>query len=298
MSLRVRVFAPAKVNLALHVTGQTPGGYHLLDTLVGFASVGDWVTLDRGQPRGLIIDGPEAAGLTATDDNMVSRAASEFWPFGPLGLHLDKHLPVASGIGGGSADAAACVRGMEWLSGACGQPATPGPALLQRLVCLGADVPMCLRCQPARARGIGERITPFPDLARLPIVLVNPRVAVATAMVFQALMKKDNPDLSALPADLGDAAALSEYLTRQRNDLQAPAIACAPVIATVLDRIAASESCTLARMSGSGATCFGIYPGRAAATTAAEKLARENPGWWVRACLLDGQDRAAPQALS
>ena len=298
MTARIRVFAPAKVNLALHVTGLTDGGYHLLDTLVGFASVGDWVTLDSAQPRGLTIAGSEGGGLIAGDDNLVSRAVLAFWPVGPLGQHLDKHLPVASGIGGGSADAAACVRGMDWLLGRRGQPAAPDPARLQRLITLGADVPMCVLCQPARARGIGERITPLPDLAELPIVLVNPRVAVPTPMVFRALVTKENPELSALPPDLGDAAALTNYLSCQRNDLQAPAIALAPVIATVLDRIAATPDCALARMSGSGATCFGIYPNLAAARAAAGTLTRDNPDWWVRAAVLDGQDRAAPEPLN
>ena len=298
MIAKVRVFAPAKINIALHVVGQRADGYHLLDTLVGFASVGDWVTLDTGSPDGLTIAGPEADGLMACDDNLVTRAARAFWSAGTLGLHLDKHLPVASGIGGGSADAAACIRGIDWLGGQRGHLAAPDPARVKQMIALGADVPMCVPCQPARAQGIGERITPLPDLAKLPIVLVNPRVAVPTPMVFKALATKQNPAMSALPPDLGDATFLTDYLSRQRNDLQAPAIALAPVIATVLDRIAASQDCALSRMSGSGATCFGIYPNAAAATAAAEALGHENPGWWVRACALDGQDRAAPQPIN
>ncbi len=298
MIAKVRVFAPAKINLCLHVVGQRADGYHLLDTLIGFASVGDWVTLDVGPPDGLTIVGPEADGLMACDDNLVTRAARAFWPAGALDLHLDKHLPVASGIGGGSADAAACIRGIDWLDGQRGHLAAPDPARVQQMIALGADVPMCVPCQPARAQGIGERITPLPDLAKLPIVLVNPRLAVPTPMVFKALATKQNPEMSALPPDLGDAAILTDYLSRQRNDLQTPAIALAPMIATVLDRIAASQDCALARMSGSGATCFGIYPNAAAATAAAEALGRENPGWWVRACVLDGQDRAAPEAVN
>ena len=298
MIAKVRVFAPAKINLALHVVGQRVDGYHLLDTLVGFASVGDWVTLDAGPPDGLTIAGPEADGLMACDDNLVTRAARAFWPAGALGLHLDKHLPVASGIGGGSADAAACIRGIDWLGGQRGHLAAPEPARVRQMIALGADVPMCLPSAPARAQGIGERITPLPDLAKLPIVLVNPRVAVPTPMVFKALATKQNPEMSALPPDLGNAAILTDYLSHQRNDLQAPAIALAPVIAMVLDRIAATKDCALARMSGSGATCFGIYPSPAAATTAAMALGRDNPGWWVRVAVLDGQDRAAPHPLN
>ncbi|MGQ0610866.1 MAG: 4-(cytidine 5'-diphospho)-2-C-methyl-D-erythritol kinase [Paracoccaceae bacterium] len=298
MSAALRIFAPAKVNLALHVTGQRPDGYHLIDTLVGFASVGDWVTIDDRQAPGLAITGPEAAALDPAAPNLVTRTVAEFWGGAPLGLRLDKHLPVSSGIGGGSADAAATFRGLAWLMERSRGPAATPARAAARLLALGADVPMCVPSVPARVRGIGERVEPVTDLARLSLVLVNPRVALATPAVFGALRDKANSDLGDLPADPGDAPALTAFLTRQRNDLQAPALALAPVIGAVLDRLAASAGCQLARMSGSGATCFGIYPDAATADQAARRIARDTPAWWVKSAVLDGQSRAAPEMVS
>ena len=295
---RVRVFAPAKVNLALHVVGRRADGYHLVDTLVAFASVGDWVELDSAAPEGLTITGPESAGLDPAGGNLVMRAAAEFWAAGPLGLHLDKHLPVSSGIGGGSADAAAAFRGMVRLNERLGLNAAPSGDVARRLLSIGADVPMCARSIPARIGGIGERIEPLDTLAPLAMVLVNPRVQVSTLEVFKKLMKKDNSAMESMPADLTDTRALVHYLARQRNDLQGPAMAAAPMIGTVLDRLAASAGCGLARMSGSGATCFGIYKSQAAAEAAAEALSKDHPEWWVKSAVLDGQTRAAPVDLS
>lgn len=294
---RVAVFAPAKINLALHVVGQRADGYHLLDTLVAFASIGDRVVLDT-DAQGFAIDGAEAAALDADADNLVQRAAAEFWNGAALGMTLTKNLPVSSGIGGGSADAAAAVRGMAWLRGQGGLPPIADDALAQGLLRLGADVPMCLTCRPARVTGIGEQIDPLPNLARLHVVLVNPRLAVATPQVFKALTQKENPALAVLPADLGDAQVLVDYLLQQRNDLQAPALAIAPQIGVVLQRLGQCDGLQLARMSGSGATCFGIFPTDQAAQAAADAIAQDRPDWWVRACLLDGQDRAAPQPLN
>lgn len=298
MNAALRIFAPAKVNLALHVTGQRPDGYHLIDTLVGFASVGDWVMIETGQAPGLAITGPEGAALDPAAPNLVSRTVAEFWGGAPLGLRLDKHLPVSSGIGGGSADAAATFRGLVWLMAQSGGPSTPLAGQGARLLALGADVPMCVPSTPARVRGIGEVLEPVPGLARLSLVLVNPRVALPTPAVFGALRDKANPDLPGLPPDPGDARALTRYLADQRNDLQAPALALAPVIGAVLDRLAASAGCQLARMSGSGATCFGTYPDAATADQAARRIARDHPGWWVKSAVLDGQSRAAPELVS
>lgn len=282
----VRVFAPAKINLCLHVTGQRADGYHLLDTLVGFASVGDWLDLCPGA-AGLTISGPEAAGLNADASNLVCRAAAAFWRGGPLGLHLDKHLPVASGLGGGSADAAACWRGIAALQGA-GEDAAA-------LLALGADVPMCAFGQPARARGIGEVVEPV-TLPALVLLLVNPRVEVPTPAVFSALTRKDNPPLTPLPAHL-NAKDLVHWLKDQRNDLEQPALLIAPVIGRVLDEIAALPHCALARMSGSGASCFGIFDSDAQAEQAASRLRARHPDWWITPTRLDGQDRAAPQLM-
>ena len=278
----IKVFAPAKINLALHVTGQRADGYHLLDMLVGFANVGDVVTLAPSDLSSLTLLGPEAQAL-ARGPNIITKITDAFAK-GPMAICLIKNLPIASGIGGGSTDAAATYRALR-----TGQDDTA------RLLQIGADVPMCVNCQPARVRGIGQEILPL-DLAELPTVLVNPRVQVATPAVFQALTLRDNPPLSDLSADLGDPDHLIEYLARQRNDLQSAAIAIAPVIANVLSRITETGA-KLARMSGSGATCFGLYASDAQAQSAAHDLARAHPDWWVTAATLNGPLDIAPQLI-
>ncbi|TJZ92686.1 4-(cytidine 5'-diphospho)-2-C-methyl-D-erythritol kinase [Paracoccus gahaiensis] len=257
--------APAKLNLALHVTGRRADGYHLLDSLVCFAAIGDRVTLTPG-PLTLTIDGPFAAGLAEVDaDNLCLRAARLVG--GQAALHLHKALPVASGIGGGSADAAAVLRGL----------ARMGHPLPERSERLGADVPVCLMGLPARMQGIGEVLTPLPALPPLHLVLVNPGVAVPTPAIFARLDRRDGPPLPPLPA-FPDAPALIGWLRTVRNDLQPPAIALAPVIADVLQALEASGA-QLARMSGSGATCFGLFPDASRAAAAAAALARS--GWWA-----------------
>ena len=278
----IRVFAPAKINLALHVTGQRADGYHLLDMLVGFADVGDLVTVAPSDRPSLILTGPEAQALS-DGPNIITKITDAF-ATSPLTITLQKNLPIASGIGGGSTDAAATYRAIG-----AGQDDSA------RLLEIGADVPMCVTCQPARVRGIGQDILPL-QLAELPVVLVNPRVQVATPAVFKSLTRRDNPPLGDLPPDLGNPASLIEYLSAQRNDLQLPAIAFAPVIATALSEIAQTGA-KLARMSGSGATCFGIYASAAQAQSAARDLAQLYPDWWVRAATLNGPLDIAPQVI-
>lgn len=294
----IEVFAPAKINLALHVVGQRTDGFHLLDTLVSFASVGDQLRLATDQGRQMTISGPEGGGLPNDGMNIVLRVASEFWKTGPLRSHLIKNLPVSSGIGGGSADAAACFRGMLWLldqtdAGAHLMTAEAMAALLK----IGADVPMCLLSEPARVRGIGERIEPLPTLPVLPVLLVNPRVAVSTPQVFKALKSKENSEMMAMPAAFANAAVLVDWLSAQRNDLQAPAIAIAPVIGTALSALETLEGCALARMSGSGATCFGIFATLSEAEAGAKTLRQQHPEWWIAPAMLDGQNRVAPQLI-
>nr|WP_111301913.1 4-(cytidine 5'-diphospho)-2-C-methyl-D-erythritol kinase [Paracoccus saliphilus] len=255
--------APAKLNLALHVTGRRADGYHLLDSLVCFVDMGDVVQLSPG-PLTLRIDGPFAAGLS-DQDNLCLRAARLVG--GQAAIRLVKNLPVASGIGGGSADAAAVLRGLARL----GHPLPTAPEQL------GADVPVCLASVPARMQGIGEIVTPLSPLPPLHLVLVNPGVAVATPRIFGGLTCRDNPPLPAIPR-FPDAGALIGWLAATRNDLQPPAIVAAPVIGAVLDALR-SQGAGLARMSGSGATCFGIFDGPAAARAAAAALARN--GWWA-----------------
>lgn len=268
----IREFAPAKINLALHVTGQREDGFHLLDSLVAFVDTGDWVAVCAGD--GLMITGPEADGLDADESNLCWRAARAMG--GDVAIRLDKHLPVASGIGGGSADAAATMRALARIGRRLPDQ--------QTVLSLGADVPACLSGQHARMQGIGERLSPV-QLPPLWLVLVNSRVAVATSSVFQALTNRNNPPMQALPA-FADARALAAWLSRQRNDLEAPARRIVPEINAVLDALAVDPACLLARMSGSGATCFGLYATADTAETAAGRIAAARPGWWVRAAPL------------
>lgn len=261
------MFAPAKLNLTLHVTGRRADGWHLLDSLVVFADAGD--TVEPGAAPGLTISGPFAAGLTDGPDNLVRRAAA-LAGAPEAALHLTKRLPPASGMGGGSSDAAATLR----LLGA----APPVEALMR----LGADLPVCLAApQPARMGGLGERVDPVAHLPGLWLVLVNPGTPLATPAVFRALARPDNPPMpDPLPA-FRDTAALTAWLATQRNDLEPPARALEPGIGAAVAALAAQPGCALARMTGSGATCFGIFATRAARDAAAAALAR--PGWWVAA---------------
>jgi 4-diphosphocytidyl-2-C-methyl-D-erythritol kinase len=273
--MAIEEFAPAKLNLALHVTGQRPDGYHLLDSLVVFADVGDRVTVAPAEALTLAVAGPEGAGLTAGEDNLVLRAARAFGAGRGAAIVLEKTLPVASGIGGGSADAAAALRALARL---WGLPLPDAVAVLA----LGADVPVCLAGRPARMGGIGEALVPVPALPEVAVLLVNPRVEVATPAVFRALARKDNPAMETPPPAFAGPGDLAAWLSRQRNDLEAPAIAVAPVIADALSAIAATGP-LMARMSGSGATCFGLFATLAGAGAAARRLAARHPGWWVRA---------------
>ena len=275
----VRVLAPAKVNLCLHVTGRRADGYHLLDSLVAFAPMGDWLTVAPASASSLCVDGPEADGVPLDASNLALRAAAVVAAEHPAAIHLTKHLPAAAGIGGGSADAAAVARALGWAD-----------ALALRT--LGADVPMCLTPRPWRTRGTGEVLVPV-SLPPLPAVLVNPRVPVPTAAVFNALATPDNAPLPDCLPSVPDAAAAIDWLSFQRNDLQAPALAVCPAIATVLAVLAATPGCGLARMSGSGATCFALYRTEPEAEAAARVLRRAHPGWWVVAGALGDQTAAA-----
>src|ERR1700722_5478764 len=244
-------FAPAKVNLYLHVTGRRADGYHLLDSLAVFPAVGDIVSVAPAAELGLGISGRFGAVLQAEQDNLLLRAARLLRPGAGVALTLEKNLPVASGIGGGSADAAAALR---LLSQHWGLSAP----LHETALSLGADVPVCLDSVPARMGGIGEILAPAPRLPRFGIVLVNPGVAVATPSVFKA---RQGPFSAAavLPEAWGDARDMAAALGRLTNDLQAPAVALQPVIGEVLKMLETLPGALLARMSGSGATCFAIF---------------------------------------
>jgi 4-diphosphocytidyl-2-C-methyl-D-erythritol kinase len=270
-------FAPAKINLCLHVTGRRADGYHLLDSFVVFAGAGDQVTVSPGRGLSLALDGPEAGSLSGEADNLVMRAARAMGVT-DTALALWKTLPIASGIGGGSADAAATLRALSRLTG-IGLP-DAGTVLA-----LGADVPVCLAGRPVRMQGVGEVMTALPPLPLLWMVLVNPRVPVSTPQVFAALTSRDNPPVPALPtAALRTAAGLADWLAREtRNDLAAPARQVAPILSVVQDALASTPGCLLARMSGSGGTHFGLFASEADAFAAARALTTDHSAWWIAA---------------
>ncbi|WP_375244541.1 4-(cytidine 5'-diphospho)-2-C-methyl-D-erythritol kinase [Sphingomonas parapaucimobilis] len=265
--------APAKINLALHVRRRRDDGYHELETLFAFCRDGDVVTVERADSSSLTLTGPFAAVLAgeSQDDNLVMRAARGFGAqFGVGDAHaitLDKHLPVASGIGGGSADAAATLRALARLHGV----ATDDPALFALAAELGADVPACLLGKTARGEGKGDALQPLEPLGERPVLLVNPGVGVSTAAVFGCW---DGVDRGAL----GQGAVMA-VAAAGRNDLEPPARAIAPQIDSVLAVLASAAGVELARMSGSGATCFAIFGDTGARDAAAE--AARTQGWWT-----------------
>jgi 4-diphosphocytidyl-2-C-methyl-D-erythritol kinase len=281
--------APAKINLTLRVLGRRPDGYHDLESLVVFADFGDRLSFVRGGDLTLSVRGPNAPQAGEGADNLVLRAATALAALEPavrLGaFDLDKTLPVAAGIGGGSADAAAALRLLARANGL----APEHPALFAAARSTGADVPVCLDPRPRIMRGIGEVLSPPLTLPALPAVLANPGVALATKAVFARWTAAAAPpvglDLATL-AKLKDRDDLLHLLGTQANVLEAPAIAQAPVIADVLAVLRTLAGCRLARMSGSGATCFALFVSAAAAQEAAKILSAKYPHWWVQACLL------------
>lgn len=284
-------FAAAKVNLDLAVLGRRADGYHLLESLVAFADVGDRLTLEPGRDLGLSITGPRAGALAgeAADGNLVIRAAralAERVP-GLVSGHfvLEKHLPVASGIGGGSADAAAALRLLARANGL----SLDDSHLVAAARATGADVPVCLAGRVCVMAGVGEVLSAAIKLPPIPAVLVNPGIPVETRAVFAALglapgaMRGEGRGGVSQSEDLASVVA---DLARRGNDLEPPAIALAPAIAQARSALAAAPGCRLARMSGSGATCFGLFASREEAREAADALAAAHPAWWVAATVL------------
>ena len=272
--MQISELARAKINLCLHVTGQRDDGYHLLDSIVVFADIGDQITMKPSDAFSLKINGPFANGLSAGDDNLALQAARIFAnDCKGAAITLTKNLPVASGIGGGSADAAATLRAMARMTGA----QLPPDAGLS----LGADVPVCLQSIPCRMEGIGERITPLTDFPSLWAVLVCPKAKITTPDVFAALKTKENAPIG----KMANQESMGQFLQRQRNDLENPSIGGAKEIGDCLAQIN-QQGAFLTRMSGSGATCFGLFETRQASEKAARTLAGSNPGWWVKPCVL------------
>lgn len=280
--------APAKVNLALHVTHRRPDGYHDLESLVVFADVADELHARPASADSLSVSGPFASSLGVGESNLVSRAVAAFrarWPDAVetgLALHLTKNLPVAAGIGGGSADAAAALRLMSTMSN---ESILLGE-LTSMAASLGADVPACLVSTPLLARGVGEVLAPLPEFPACHIVLVNPMVPLATADVFRRLRAHDNYPLPELPSPLTRPAQLGIWLAETRNDLQPPAVKLVPVIGDIVAQLAETQGCMLARMSGSGATVFGLFGSSGQAHQAAQVMRAAHPDHWVAAAPL------------
>ena len=281
--MTVSVFAPAKVNLYLHVLGRQADGYHRLDSLVAFADIGDRVTARPADDLTLTVGGPESAAIAGLgEDNLVIRAArllaAQAGIAAGAALHLDKHLPAAAGIGGGSSDAAATLRALAMLW----EVPLGEPELTELAVQLGADVPACLAGRPVWVGGIGEEIAPAAALPETGIVLANPRRPLPTAAVFRRYHGRYGATgrFDRMPPD---AAGLAAILAARHNDLTEAARELVPEIDGVLDRLAALPGALLARMSGSGATCFALFADRAAALAAGRMLALAAPGWWSAA---------------
>ncbi|MEN3974416.1 4-(cytidine 5'-diphospho)-2-C-methyl-D-erythritol kinase [Emcibacter sp. SYSU 3D8] len=270
----------AKLNLYLHVTAIRENGYHELDSLFAFVGVGDRLTVTPAADIDFAVDGPFAAGIPEGGDNLVVRAARVLSPNGTPGarITLTKNLPVASGIGGGSADAAATLRALNTLW----RLDLPAKRLERIAEGLGADVPACVGSVPVQVSGIGEILAPAAALPECWVVLVNPGVAVSTPAVF----RRFDADVTRFraPAPIGPsgtAAELAAALAERANDLEPAARAMAPVIGEALALIRDTAGCLLARMSGSGATCFGLYASESEAGMAAARVADHNPSWWA-----------------
>jgi 4-diphosphocytidyl-2-C-methyl-D-erythritol kinase len=282
--------APAKINLTLHVLGRRADGFHALESLVAFSRGGDTLTLDESEPLGLSIEGPSAAASGRVEDNLVLRAAHHFakrFPGARLGaFHLVKRLPVAAGLGGGSSDAAAALRLLARANGV----ALDNPLLFDASKATGADVPVCLMRRARMMRGVGDELGPLIALPPLLGLLVNPGEPVETKAVF-ARMKiapgeatgfGGHPEFYPnMPAE-----ALAAALRKGRNDMEAAACLLAPLIGDVLAVLSAAPGCRLARMSGSGATCFALFKDCRSAARAKKAILCAHPSWWAKTCAL------------
>jgi 4-diphosphocytidyl-2-C-methyl-D-erythritol kinase len=281
----ITVFAPAKINLYLHITGKRDDGFHLLDSLVAFANYGDQIAVAPSDQLKLTIEGPFAEGLSAGADNLVLKAAHLLADFAGVeakaDITLTKNLPIASGIGGGSADAAATLHALTELWGI-----SPSAADLIGVAGeLGADVPVCVASVPTFMSGIGEILRPAPALPDCWLVLVNPNEEVSTPKVF-AKRQGDFSSVPAFGAIPKNATELAAILATSRNDLTDSASQVAPVVGNVLAALEATKSQLLTRLSGSGATCFALYGTKEAAETAAKELQKSHPDWWIQPAAL------------
>jgi 4-diphosphocytidyl-2-C-methyl-D-erythritol kinase len=268
--------AGAKINLFLHVGERRADGFHPVQSLAVFTDLGDALTMEPGMGLSLAVEGPFARGLDGEVDNLVLRAARALDSQGAV-LTLTKNLPVASGIGGGSADAAAALRGLNsfW------NLAKDDAALSDLAAGLGSDIPVCVLSKPCFMEGRGEVLRPAECMPYIPMLLVNPGVPVPTKDVFAALGSRSGADMTLPRGRFGDTADLLRFLETTRNDLEAPALQLQPVIGEVLAAITALPGALMARMSGSGATCFGIFADDDCCRRAADSLKQSHPGWWI-----------------
>lgn len=292
----LRVTAPAKINLFLHVGDKRKDGFHDLQSLVVFAEIGDVLRVEPANDLSLTIEGRFAGGLSAGADNLIMRAANALSAYaaGKPGAHfvLEKNLPVASGIGGGSADAAAAMRALVELWGL----SLSHDELLGIAASLGSDVPVCVESKPAWMEGRGERLTPAGIIPNTAMVLLNPGVPVSTAQIFQNLKTRSGTDRNFGGIPDADRAQIAAYAARYHNDLEAPARALTPQIDEMLAALSA-RGAALARMSGSGATCFGLFDDDGHAHDAARALSRDHPDWWVVATRIAGPGIGAVERL-
>jgi 4-diphosphocytidyl-2-C-methyl-D-erythritol kinase len=292
--MAIRQLARAKVNLTLKVLGRRGDGYHQIESLVTFAAVGDRLRLERNAPAGLAVGGPFAGSIAGPNILEAALTLMAEHAVGlPLGrIELDKNLPVAAGLGGGSSDAAALLRMAQMLNP---ERAAQEPMWRELARRLGADVPVCLADRPALMRGVGEDLELLPQttppFAPLPAVLVNPQLALATGRVFQALGAGGwggDPGNRAALLPLRSRAALFDYMRHSGNDLERTASDLAPIIGEVKAALLAQPGCQVAAMSGSGPTCFGIFANADRAAAAAAVLGGTWPGWWIVATELEG----------
>ena len=270
---RIELIARAKINLALHVVGRSARGRHLLDSIVSFTKFGDSVEVESDCERTLNVTGPMASSVPHGPSNLALRAAELFDRSDGYRISLVKRIPVAAGLGGGSADAAAVLCSLLRLS----KSSLPNP---DEIMSLGSDVPVCLFGKNARVQGEGEQVLPLGRLPSFPMVLVNPGISLSTKEVFAALSSSANPPLDSLPRD-GCKDSWLSWLAGQRNDLESAARNLLPAVGGVLSGLRDRAGCRLARMSGSGATCFGIFETDEQARAAVEDIQALNPGWWV-----------------
>lgn len=276
----LRLIAPAKLNLYLHVLGRRADGYHMLDSLVAFTACGDQLSVWPDSALSLHVTGPFADALGAVEDNLVLRAATGLVQAAEINqpgarIELVKNLPPASGLGGGSSDAAAAIRLLSQLWNVALKPEQERQLALG----LGADVPVCLFGAPALMRGIGEILDPAPALPLLYVLLANPGIAMPTGPVFERLAGRFGASSRQLP-EMTDAAAAARWLAGQRNDLQPPAIELAPEIRILLEAMATLPGCLLARMSGSGASFFALFATADALNLAAATVKQQSPAVW------------------